>query len=763
MNDVLTAPEGRKTRKSALIGRVSFVVAIMFLAVYLIVILTGSGEFYTMSAERSALNRFDSDIDAAEALAEVHFDRLYEIADKLQYSESHAEVDAVMASYIGDPRFGDLRYYSGDKAYSANGAEITAEVSAHDMIFALSKSKERGATEVYTDTVTGYECIALFVPVRGSTAVDGVLSIIPARNILDISGILPETASASLLIDKSGNVLSTALADGFDETVGNDFYVFLNKLTNDKQEVQLVGDSVRELKKAVTTIHSHKGEYTVAISPLKTFSDNISIVTVSESQGLISPELVYIRHIINLIVIAVISLLIGMIYAIFYYRETQKALVKANYTDATTGLPNLEQFKAATSKLLQQRQQRFAVMVLELRQFRYMSENMDEGVITEVVQFVAKVIETFLGIHETYGYLGDGKYAMTIQYTDDQSVRDKVRLVEAVTGKQPILAASKTKRKFNVGVSLALEMRRGSVNEHLQNANIACENAKSNVNNPFVIFNSKDNAERLRDDRIESEMEQALENREFRLFLQPKYNVAADRIDSAEALVRWFDPKTGDYRFPGEFISLFESNGFITKLDHFMYIETLKTISVAAERGEKIVPISVNVSLVTANAKDFLDFYIDNKKKYKIGDNFITIEFTESIAVGDSDRIYDIVKKLHENGIRVSLDDFGSGYSSFNVLKNIPVDELKLDRLFLASGYDKDYDEKLLANVISLAKAMGVRVVQEGVETKQMFDAVVSMGCDVVQGYYYAKAIPAEEYKLFINSNTSIKYKSLVK
>jgi EAL domain-containing protein (putative c-di-GMP-specific phosphodiesterase class I) len=258
-------------------------------------------------------------------------------------------------------------------------------------------------------------------------------------------------------------------------------------------------------------------------------------------------------------------------------------------------------------------------------------------------------------------------------------------------------------------------------------------------------------------------MESSLENGEFKLFLQPKYNVKHDKIDSAEALVRWFDPRKGEYMFPGEFIGLFETNGFIVKLDKFIYIEVLKHLSSSAERGDAIVPVSVNVSRVTAMSEDFLEFYTGNKKKYGIGDGFITLEFTESFAMENYDKITDIVNTLRENGMRSSIDDFGAGYSSFNLLKHIKMDEIKLDRLFLSKGDDQKRDDMIFEAVMNLAQSLDMKVVQEGVENEKMFNYVVSKGCQVIQGHYYAKAIPLEEYKIFINSNTSIKYKAKVK
>ena len=155
--------------------------------------------------------------------------------------------------------------------------------------------------------------------------------------------------------------------------------------------------------------------------------------------------------------------------------------------------------------------------------------------------------------------------------------------------------------------------------------------------------------------------------------------------------------------------------------------------------------------------------HLGNKNKYRIPDGFITVELTESFAMEDYDKIAHVIEELHKNGIRCSIDDFGSGYSSFNILKRIPVDELKLDSVFAAPSGNVQRDDKILSTMIDLAKSMNMVVVQEGVETENMFNKVVSMGVDVVQGYYYAKAISLEEFKIFVNSNTSIKYKSKVK
>ncbi len=746
-----------------IIARLALVIAVLFLVVYVVDLLTRSNAFFNETAERSALVHIEKTRQKAEEQAQVHYNNLYEIADKLENADSHTAVVDVMRSYIGSEQFGNLRFYSRGVSHTPEGNVVEAEPGGDVFIRALSAANAQGCTPVFRDAFSGYDCIAFFVPVRGSAVVDGVLSIVPARNIIQLQDVLDPQLEAVLLIDEEGQVLSSGRQESFAQSPGNDFYAFVSSLSTKKTAVNTVGAAVRGQQVAACSLKSAQGEYTMAMTPLVSFDNHFILVTLSDREVLITAESVYIRQIITLIVIAIIAIATGLGYALFYYRKMRSALTAANYTDPIVGCPNSEQFRVVAARTLQERQVPYAMAVFDIRQFRYMSEKLSETDMAELLKFVAKMLETFCAPGETYGYLGEGRFAILILYEHDRAVRDRVRLVEAMANKHAVLGKSKSKKKFNVGVALTADSGRRSVPELLDHAIAACVRAQNNVNVPYELFTEKVNAERDHNDRIESEMESALANGEFRLFLQPKYNVIGDRVDSAEALVRWFDPKTGDYRFPGEFIGLFETNGFITKLDHFMYIEALKCLSAAAERGEKVVPISVNVSLVTVNNGDFLDFYIDNKKKYRVADGFITIEFTESFAMGDYQEIYSIVNRLHENGIRCALDDFGSGYASLGVLKNIPIDELKLDRLFLKPGFSREQDATVLKAMIALAKSLNMQVVQEGVETKEMFDRVIAMGCDVIQGYYYAKAIPLEEYRLFINSNTSIKFKSLVK
>ena len=746
-------------------GRIAIILFVIFLTTYLISLISESTGFYTSSAERSAEIYFSEDMERAGELAKQHYENLYALVDQLAYAETKAAVDEVIQAQIGSELFGDLRYYSQGTSYSPTGAEVGEEMSGQEYIKALSEGNVAGCSPVYYNEKAQCDCIAFFVPIRGSAVIDGILSIVPAKDIIRTSDVINEKTSVVAVVRADGKVLTSISSESFKESVGADLFNFMDKLTdNNKETVDSVRSILKKDRLSICHIEAKGTQYTVVAEPIDVFDGHLSLLSISPTDGLIVTEVAYIRHITNILVLSMGALAVGLVYAYLFKKKTNEALSVANTTDPILECSNVEGFRRKAMNLVFSRTNRYyAVGVFSIRQFHFLEDKLGAEDATEVLKFICYVFDTFCGEQETYGYAGDGRFLVLSDYESQASLRDKIVLLENMINKYELLQKNKIRIKFAIGICTAFEGKRKTIPEMIDCASTVSDRAKNDVKLPFVKYTETIREEIHRDGEIEAQMESALENNEFRLFLQPKYNAKGDCIDSAEALTRWFDPKKGDYIYPVQFISLFEANGFIVKLDHFIYLEVLKYFEQARERGDKVVPISVNVSRVTASASDFINFYVGNKKKYQVEDGLITLEFTESFAMDDNDKLAKIVEALHADGIRCSIDDFGVGYSSFSILKGIPMDELKLDRLFLSPGSDAGRDAKLYQTIVSLAQQMGMQLVQEGVENKEMFDRVVGMGIEVIQGYYYAKAIPLEEYKIFIKSNTAIKYKAAVK
>ena len=188
------------------------------------------------------------------------------------------------------------------------------------------------------------------------------------------------------------------------------------------------------------------------------------------------------------------------------------------------------------------------------------------------------------------------------------------------------------------------------------------------------------------------------------------------------------------------------------ELDKYIYLKALQQMRERAEQGKMVVPLSINVSRISAIQPGFLKFYIENKHQYQIPDNVIELEFTESFALESYNTINDIVTMLGRNGIRCSIDDFGSGYSSFSVLKQLQMDVLKMDKLFLNKGTDSHRDKILISGIIELGKQFSMKIVQEGVETEEEYRLVRDLGCDAIQGYWYSEALSQDAFEEFVDT-----------
>ena len=365
------------------------------------------------------------------------------------------------------------------------------------------------------------------------------------------------------------------------------------------------------------------------------------------------------------------------------------------------------------------------------------------------MRFLAKVFGMSLLQEETFGHISDDKFVLLLHYGDEKELLGRLRVIYAVAFNYPELKKHKSNLKLSMGVYCIDRAKKELIGKMLNRAVIA---QKFNLNTSaeqISIYDERVKSSFMREAEIEARKEAALADNEFRVFYQPKYNIQQNRPDGAEALVRWYDPETNTFRNPDEFVPIFEASGFIDKLDKYVYVEVCKYLSEAVNRGLRVVPISVNVSRVTATRR-IVDFFCA-PRKYNIADNFLTIEFTESFAYENYDILKGIIGKLKANGIRCSIDDFGSGYSSYNILKELEMDELKLDSFFITKGFSQERDDELLRTIIRLAKGFGMKVVQEGVETPEAMERLEKFGCDVIQGYFYSKPLTLDDYIAFLN------------
>lgn len=278
------------------------------------------------------------------------------------------------------------------------------------------------------------------------------------------------------------------------------------------------------------------------------------------------------------------------------------------------------------------------------------------------------------------------------------------------------------------------------------NASIARDATNESEKKRILFFDANMRAQQLWEHHVEENMERALAAEEFHVYLQPKYNPNTEELSGAEALVRWINQEDG-FITPGRFIPIFEKNGFITRLDDYMIAHVAALQMRWLSEGRKVVPVSVNVSRAHFTRPDLAEHICQLVDQYHLPHELLEIELTESAFFDDKEALLKTVNSLKEYGFYVSMDDFGAGYSSLNSLKELPLDILKLDAEFFRGQYEKERGNIVVSEAIRLAKNLNMKVVAEGIEEQDQVEFLAKLGCDMIQGYYFAKPMPTSEYE----------------
>ena len=296
-----------------------------------------------------------------------------------------------------------------------------------------------------------------------------------------------------------------------------------------------------------------------------------------------------------------------------------------------------------------------------------------------------------------------------------------------------------------------------AVNAALGNTHIRLRiGIKDNYSHPYEVYDEVSHRQQLESQKYISAMEDALKQREFITYYQPKYDMTGDtpRLAGAEALVRWQSKTEGGMISPGKFIPLFEQNGLIYKLDLYIWEEVARQMKEWKEKYSFNFPISVNVSRVDLYSPNLLLEIEQIIDRHGLTFRDLALEITESVCAADTETILSVVRNLRDHGFKIEMDDFGSGYSSLNMLSRMPINVLKMDMKFFQrnAGNDEIMDA-MIRLIIDFAKVMKVPVIAEGVEDKEQADYLKAIGCDMIQGYYFGRPMPAAEFEKLLQQN----------
>ena len=312
-----------------------------------------------------------------------------------------------------------------------------------------------------------------------------------------------------------------------------------------------------------------------------------------------------------------------------------------------------------------------------------------------------------------------------------------------IIGVTEIIKDGDTRLRFGINSDIDTSIE---IVENFSWALQACNSLRGQNSGVYAIYDSEMKEKAVRCARLMDDFETALNERQFKVYYQPKFNIKGDKpmLSSAEALIRWEHPVYGMIS-PGEFIPLFEDNGLIQKLDRYVWTEVGRQIGEWHEKYGFYLSVSVNVSRVDIYSHDLIDFFVNILTEYGIPADHYMLEITESAYTDNSDQLIDTLQELRELGFRIEMDDFGTGYSSLNMLSVLPIDILKVDKAFLSNIITDARARKMVDLVLDIADFMEMPVVAEGVEKEEEYHILKKLGCDVIQGYYFSKPLPEAE------------------
>ncbi len=411
--------------------------------------------------------------------------------------------------------------------------------------------------------------------------------------------------------------------------------------------------------------------------------------------------------------------------------------------DDVTGGKNKKEFERITKKLLRGNGE-YVLVYANIDRFKLINETYGNDVGDQILRKIQLLLDNEVVRGETSGRIMADNFGMLMRFNTMKLLKQRLSRINH----QMAELADEKGNPYGIVLYFGvyrIHDKNMEVSTMLEHANVALKKIGPSYLVPIGIYSKADMNHLEREKMLEMKMQSALEHRCFIPYLQPKYELETETIAGAEALVRWIDPKEGMI-YPDEFIPLFEGNGFVTEVDLYMFEEICKLIHKWNEEGRRQIPISVNLSRSHFSVPNFFDEYENILKKYNIPPKSIEIELTESLFYNDLSALNDLVSRIHNAGCLCSIDDFGSGYSSLNMLKDVEVDALKLDRVFFENNVDKR-GKDIIQSVIHLAQALELHTISEGVEERAQVEFLKQMNCDLIQGYVFAKPMPIPQFE----------------
>lgn len=648
---------------------------------------------------------------------------------------------------------GDLYYRDGIE-YNVSSSELADYVIARDEEYIGTYYINYVGERIVFAIPFGEHQIQFNVFNDDNTKIAGIVGLLPIENFAKI---LNSTAFSGTpyfsLVKKDGTIIvnsasSELVTDVFHGT-NNIFNAWDNY--NGKDSTNEIITNFEQKNNGVSNITIDYIEYISFYSPVL-IGDWYLFITVPSSVVLndIVQAFNFTEVVINSLFV-LISIIIFILTTLFNRLRTKMQTL--TYIDPITKDINYERFKIDAEKLLfQDSENTYCIVYLNIKHFKFLVENLGQNESNDVLKDVFEIIENELTPMELVCHVISDRFAILMNEFDENIIKKRL-----------INISNKIKDKINTNYLFEIVVTQGVYKITDSKSNIAVYTDRAHVaqmaikdfysNDGINFFDETWEETDAMTFDIEHKQDNALKENQFHVYYQMKKNIKDDTWYGAEALVRWIDPIHGMI-LPGVFIPLFEKNGFVIKVDLYVFERVCQDLNEILSLGGKPLRISVNVSRSHLLHNNFLNQYFDIMRKYNISPDLVEFELTESMAYESKNILICVINEIHKFGSTCSIDDFGSGYSSLNMLKEFDFDVIKLDQAFFKgrNGFD-DKEKTIVASIINLCHELGKQVVAEGVEDISQVEFLKKNNCDAIQGFYYSKPEPFTEYKYNLDKN----------
>ena len=599
-------------------------------------------------------------------------------------------------------------------------------------------------SDVIIDRTFQKPTIYYSAPVRSNGEILGAIAL----------GIYTEDYGGSIHLTSLGGEGESYVIDGAGKVIlqsqktysTHDLFIIFEKLAITAQDQEAIQQNMKDgiggkLVYSTGQDHSH-----VFYQPLGI--KNWYLLTVVP-ESLMAEKTASITRIVNLLGIAALLTLFGFFSYVEWVRSRhRKALERMAYVDELTGIMNKNSFKIQGEQLIDRSQETYAFVLLDIDRFKLINDQFGYEQGNALLKFIASKISKLVGPEERCARFQADRFGMLLEFHGNEALESRLRQLIQDLSDYEFPGETHLNLVYCLGIKI-VEDKNLPIETIADRAAFAASKVKGKHISDLAYYDDSIRSQLLDESEMEREMKAALQNGEFQVYLQPKIDLVTERITGAEALVRWQHPVKGLIP-PGRFIPLFERSGLVVDLDIYMLDQICRLQKRWQEEGKHLYPISVNQSQLHLYNPVYHETVIRLIETHGVDPRYIELELTESVFYAEVEFLNKVMKILRNKGFLVSIDDFGSGYSSLNMLKDIEVDVLKLDGAFLRVNADQERSEKIIETVVTMASELGMKSLAEGVETEQQVRFLQRIGCNQAQGYYYHKPMPATDYEQLV-------------